>query len=658
MSINSSDDKYREMFIFETMELAGQLEQIILNSEKSNGADPQFIDEIFRIMHTIKGSSSMMFYKHIALLTHSVEDVFFYLREEKGKAFDYARLTDLVLEVIDFIKVEITRLQAGDERIGDPSTLIQEIQLFLEQLQNDPPAGQGEMGAELNPYEAVFTFVDGCEMENIRAFGIIHKLKDKAENIRHFPEELIDDENSSEIIRREGFTILFHSEEPLESLYDFLQETLFTKSLTLKRRERTVINLEEPLTDLAVKTPEATEIPETQARPDSQMSMSKQSIISVNVAKLDRLMDLVGEMVIAEAMVTQNPELANLELDSFHKAARQLKKITNELQDMVMSIRMVEISTTFHKFNRIVRDMSRQLNKGVQLRIVGEETEVDKNIIDRISDPLMHLIRNAIDHGLEHAEERKAQGKAEIGTITLEAKNAGSEVWITVRDDGKGLNKQKILQRARDNGLIIRPESELSDREIYAFIFYAGFSTNEQVTEYSGRGVGMDVVLKNIEALGGAVSVDSIQGKGTDIIIKIPLTLAIIDGLTIRIGDLKYTVPATSIKQSFRITPADVIVDPDNNEMIVVRGQCHPIIRLHELFKVPTKVTKLHEGIIMMVENDGHIICLFADELIDKQQVVVKTLPSYFKKMNGIAGCTILGDGSISLILHTSDFFS
>ncbi|MEX1030110.1 MAG: chemotaxis protein CheA [Paenibacillaceae bacterium] len=644
---SSSSEAFREMFIFETIQLIGKLEQIILNSEKCNNLDTHAIDEIFRIMHTIKGSSSMMFYKHIALVTHSVEDVFFYLRDEREKEFDCAKLTDIVLEVIDFIKVEITKLQDGQDLEGDPSILIQDIHGFLERLKNPSTAG-----TMLNPYEAVFNFVDGCEMENIRAFGIIHKLKDRAENIRHVPEDLIDDESSIGIIRKDGFKILFHSEGPQEEMYGFLQETLFIKDFTLRVIEKKVISLEEPIIDLLEKTPEK------ELRPDNQISTNKQSIISVSVTKLDKLMDLVGEMVISEAMVTQNPELADLELDSFHKASRQLKKITNELQDMVMSIRMVEISTTFHKLNRIVRDMSRKLNKEVQLQVIGEETEVDKNIIDHISDPLMHLIRNAIDHGLEHAEERKEQGKSEIGTITLEAKNAGSEVWITVRDDGRGLDKQKILKRARENGLIVRPESELTDKEIYAFIFFAGFSTNEQVTEYSGRGVGMDVVTKNIEALGGAVSVDSVQYKGTVITIKIPLTLAIIDGMTITVGGLKYTVPTTSIKQSFRITPAEVIRDPNNNEMILVRGQCHPIIRLHELFKVQTRITNLHEGIIMMVENDDNIVCLFADELIDKQQVVVKTMPSYFKKMNGIAGCTILGDGSISLILNTSDFFT
>lgn len=644
MSINSSTETFREMFIFETIQLIGQLEQIILIREKSNSLDSHSIDEIFRIMHTIKGSASMMFYKDIASLTHTVEDVFFCLRGESEMEFDCNQLTDIVLEVIDFIKIEIIKLQDGRELDGDPSKLVRDIHGFLERLNT--------RDTMLNPYEAVFTFVDGCEMENIRAFGIIHKLKDRAENIRHVPEDLIDDDNCVEMIRKDGFKILFHSDEPLKEMYDFLQETLFIKDLSLRIIEKMVISLDEPMIDLLAKTPEK------ELRLDNQMTTNKQSIISVSITKLDKLMDLVGEMVISEAMVTQNPELADLELDSFHKASRQLKKITNELQDMVMSIRMVEISTTFHKLNRIVRDMSRKLNKEVQLQVVGEETEVDKNIIDHISDPLMHLIRNAIDHGLEHAEERKKQGKVEIGTITLEAKNAGSEVWITVRDDGRGLDKQKILKRARENGLIVRPESELTDKEIFAFIFYAGFSTNEQVTEYSGRGVGMDVVTKNIEALGGAVSVDSIQGKGTVITIKIPLTLAIIDGMTIRVGNLKYTVPTTSIKQSFRITPADVIRDPNNNEMILVRGQCHLIIRLHELFKVQTKITNLHDGIIMMVENDGNIVCLFADELIDKQQVVVKTMPNYFKKINGIAGCTILGDGSISLILHTSDLFS
>jgi len=377
-------------------------------------------------------------------------------------------------------------------------------------------------------------------------------------------------------------------------------------------------------------------------------------MISVNVHKLDRLMDLVGEMVIAEAMVIQNPDLKGLELNSFQKAARQLSKITSEIQDMVMSIRMVPLSTTFHKMHRIVRDMSKKLGKEVDLEIIGEETEVDKNIIEHISDPLMHLVRNAIDHGIETCEERIANGKTRNGIITLEAKNSGSDVLIIVKDDGKGLDREKIISKASKNGLLHKAAQSMTDKEIFNLILLPGFSTKDDVSEYSGRGVGMDVVVKNIEAIGGSVSIDSIPGKGSTITLKIPLTLAIIDGMTTKVGNSRFTIPTISIRESFRPKENDIITDPDRNEMIMVRGQCYPILRLHEIYRLKTEVIDFAKGILIMVEQDERSVCLFVDELLGQQQVVVKSLPNYirnYKKITGLAGCTLLGDGSISLIL-------
>jgi len=405
----------------------------------------------------------------------------------------------------------------------------------------------------------------------------------------------------------------------------------------------------QPNTEKAVKEAGKSE---PKAKPSGgEPGVKQQSLISVNVNKLDLLLDLVGELVISEAMVTRHPELEGLPLDNFHKAARQLRKITNELQDLVMSIRMVPLAATFQKMHRIVRDMSRKLGKEVHLKVVGEETEVDKNIIEHISDPLMHLIRNAMDHGIETAEERRRKNKPAYGTVTLEAKSAGSDVLIEVRDDGRGLNRERILEKAKQNGLLTKDEAELSDRDVFGFILLPGFSTKEEVTEFSGRGVGMDVVVKEIHEIGGTVLIDSTPDVGTVFTLKIPLTLAIIDGITVRVGKAKYSVQTTSIRESFQIKAEDLITDPDGNEMIMIRGQCYPVLRLHQLFNVQTHVTRIDEGVIVMVENNEKGLCLFVDELLGEQQVVVKALPKYIKKVRGIAGCTLLGDGSISLIL-------
>ncbi len=653
-----------DMFIFETVQLIEQLELLVLDGEKSEGLG-QHIHEIFRIMHTIKGSSAMMLFNNISMLAHAIEDVFYFLRENKPTELNPSMLTDIVLAGIDFIKTEINKIMENEDCDGDPTGIIAVITRFLADLKGETghrnarivPENASERNAlwkepvsemqrEGQAYRARLYFEEGCEMENIRAFNVIHNLKSIAWNIRHFPTELTEDEQCAELIRNQGFELLFSSSSSKAEVQAMMEETMFIRELKLEEAE-TVIVLQEPVGEAAEKNTGSIPVKE-----DS--SGAKQSFISVNVTKMDKLMDLVGELVIAEAMVTLNPDLRGLPLDNFKKSARHLKKICGELQDIVMSVRMVPLATTFQKMNRIVRDMCRKLDKEVNLKIVGEDTEVDKNIIEHISDPIMHLIRNAIDHGLESQEQRLALGKPPLGQITLEAKNAGGDVWIIVQDDGKGLEREKILKKARENGLVHKPESELSDKEIYSFILLPGFSTKDSITEFSGRGVGMDVVTKNIEGVGGSVLIDSIPGQGTAISIKIPLTLAIIGGMTIKVGSSTYTVPLTSVRESFRLSDEAVIEDTEGNEMIMIRGECYPILRLHQLYKVNSSVTRLQEGIIMMVENGSERLCLFADGLLGEQQVVVKALPSYLKKIQGIAGCTLLGDGSISLILDVA----
>jgi len=683
-----SNEPMLDMFIFETRQLLEQLEQIIINSEKTSFYGQDEIDEIFRIMHTIKGSSAMMLFNNISTLAHAVEDLFYFLREEKPLDMDCSRLCDIVLESVDFIKAEMQKIENGQSPDGDASSIIENIKSFLTTLKElnytadssgvkEQSVTDGEisencisrsktaMSSEKRSFKAVIYFEEGCEMENIRAFAIIHNLKDIIEEVYYVPADIIDNDNSVEIIRREGFQIWFKTNRSFEEMYNFFSQTIFLKDLELvelnnnEEFNRFTSNQIVPEGSSSVKIPQTDkEWEEKDLKRDTRLVSSHQSIISVNVQKLDKLMDLVGELVISEAMITQNPDLAGLTLDNFQKAARQHRKIINELQDIAMSIRMVPLSTTFQKMNRIVRDMSKKLSKEVRLEIIGEETEVDKNIIEHISDPLMHLIRNAIDHGIESAEERKTKGKPEAGTVTLEAKNAGGDVLIIVKDDGRGLNKEKILKKARENGLVNRPESELTGKEIYSYIFLPGFSTKDKVTEFSGRGVGMDVVTKNIGAVGGTVSVDSVSGEGTVITLKIPLTLAIMDGMTIRVGKSTYTVPIINIRESFKAGESDVITDPDGNEMIMIRGECYPILRLHELYKVRTEITNIPDGIMVMVENQDKGLSIFADELIGEQQVVVKALPKYIrniKKVRGLAGCTLLGDGSISLILDIAD---
>ena len=364
-------------------------------------------------------------------------------------------------------------------------------------------------------YSAHVTFDENCQMENIRAFGLIHNMKDLCIDLTYQPEDLLDNDATADTIAKGGFTLAFTSKEDRGRFEHIFDQTMFLKTFTLDAEGEPAAQAAAAARPATAPAPDAVPAPaqaaqaqETQpqaahdepvqddaaAQRENLLKTVKQSQISVNIAKLDSLMDLVGEIVINEAMVTHNPDLKGLQIENFNKAARQLRKLTDELQDLVMSVRMIPVANTFHKMTRIVRDMGKRLDKEAELSIIGEDTEVDKNIIDNLSDPLMHLIRNAMDHGLEPREERIALGKPEEGRISLEAVNTGGDVLITVSDDGRGLNREKILKRARERNLLTKAESDMTDKDIYALILLPGFSTKDEITEFSGRGVGMDVV--------------------------------------------------------------------------------------------------------------------------------------------------------------------
>jgi two-component system chemotaxis sensor kinase CheA len=682
-----------EMFLFETNQFMEQFEEILINLEKSKNLSEECINEIFRIMHTIKGSSSMMMYDDIAKITHSLEELFFYIRENNIKEIDCLQISDIGFLTLDLINGELIKIQGGDNPYGNDNLHKSKIEELLNQLGKDKNMSGSDMilkeleavneaSAEDDIAEHVekkysdrvsvkVIFEENCQMENMRAFAVVNCLSDKCTDLEYYPEELFEDESSTNHIIEDGFFMTFKTELSGDELYKLLYKQLYVEEVIIEGREDEIIADEKPENMDTKYTSEETGLQDDISKNETFIlsdidkpsleaveminKSKKKNIISINVDKMDKLMDLVGEIVITESMVTKNPDLKGLELDNFGKAARQLRKLNDELQDIVMSMRMIPIGPTFHKMHRIVRDMNKNLNKSTELIITGEETEVDKNIIDSLGDPLMHIIRNSLDHGIESSEERLGKGKSEKGSIMLDAVNTGGDVIIRISDDGRGLDKESILRKARENELLIKPESEMTDREIYSMILLPGFSTKEDVTEYSGRGVGMDVVKRNIEKNGGAIQIESEENKGISISIKIPLTLAIIEGMKISVGDTIFTVPTTSIRESFKIKKEDIIRDTSGNEMVMIRGNCYPIVRLHEKYGIKTECDSLLDGIIMMVEAEDGSICIFGDELIGEQQVVVKPVPPYLgqyvEKNSGVAGCAILGDGKISLIL-------
>lgn len=682
-----------DVFLFENDDLLEHLDDILLACEKNKAFDQDSINEIFRIMHTIKGSSAMMQFNSLTVIAHKMEDLFAVVRE-KGVAKEYIEpLIDMMFRAGDFLKSEMDKVRSGQPLTTDIGNLEQEINDFLQKISGAAPALKSAPAAASSaaataapaaaraasssavaappapadlaaagdllkteaqkgfPYAARVFLDEEAQMDNLRAFMLTGELRDVVPEFDYSPTDIDTNPATAAVITRDGFFLFFRTEADLKKAVPVIENFTYTKSYS---------EIIPPAAQQKTEGPAARA--DNTARAEQQHTPVKQSLINVNLSKLDNLMDLMGEIVITESMVTSNPALQAAGLDNnFAKASRQLRKLTDELQEIVMSIRMVPISTVFQKMNRVVRDMNKKLGKNAKLVLVGEETEVDKTIVDSISDPIMHLVRNSMDHGIETPEERLRAGKPEEGTVTLTAQNTGGDILISVEDDGEGIDCAKVLSKAEKKGLLTKPASEYTEQEIFQFLLMPGFSTNDVVTEFSGRGVGMDVVKDNVEKIGGEVTITSTPGKGTKTIFKIPLTLAIINGMKISVGDTMFTIPIKNILQSFKATKESIMYDTDMREIIKVREKYYPLIRLHKAYDLDTEVTEIEDGIVILVGTHDTSFCIFADALLGEHQVVVKSLPTYLQQFrarkSGIDGCAILGDGSISLILNVQNLY-
>jgi two-component system chemotaxis sensor kinase CheA len=378
--------------------------------------------------------------------------------------------------------------------------------------------------------------------------------------------------------------------------------------------------------------------------------------VKVETQKLDGLIDLVGELVITQSLITSNNSIKTLKEQKINKDLAQVSRITSELQRNAMSLRMVQINNTFKKMNRLVRDLAHRFEKDVDFQTQGDDTEIDRNMVESLYDPLVHMIRNSLDHGLESPGDRRAQGKSPKGLLLLKAYHQGGNVVIELSDDGKGLDTQKVIERAIEKGLIQSGEA-LTTAAIHNLVFQPGFSTADKITEISGRGVGMDVVRKSIESLRGKVDFTSAAGKGSVFTIRLPLTLAIIDGMIVRVGDNRYILPTISINQSFRPKPEEYFTVKNQGEMIKVRENLLPLVRLDRLVNVSGATTDPAKALVVVVENEGQRRCLMVDEVLGKQEVVIKSLGERLKYVRTLAGGTILGDGRVGLILDINGLF-
>lgn len=689
-------------FVTESRELLEEIEpQIIAMEEHVSNAgmvDDEILNSIFRLFHSIKGMASFLDLQTVINVTHEAETLLDIFR--KGKASLAPGHIELLYKTGDFIKGLLNTIeqQLSDGGLENEAMgIIGEIQQTIQGIAaKADPAGEPEEQSPADAEAWTFTITpemikrfieDGLEileeaetsllqleskpnhyplLEQI--FRSFHSFKGNAgflgfsdlEQVSHRAENMLNEILEGQV------TVTNETISELLKTIDSLRDSLARVGDSCGQKAAEEDNL------VGEQGPPISLLEEQQAQGEAanqpingkdiggsdqnrQVNSNIQQAIRVDVEKLDTLLDLVGEMVISVAMVSHNPDLQGLQLDRFEKAISHLNKITRDIQDVSMSMRMVPLAGIFRKMVRVVRDVSYKMHKKATLEIIGEETEVDKTIIEQISDPLVHIMRNAVDHGLESPEQRRAAGKPETGRVILEARHTGGEVWILIKDDGKGLNREKILTKAHERGLLPNEKRDLKDDEVWKLIFEPGLSTAAEVSAISGRGVGMDVVKQNIEKLRGRIEIRSIPGQGTLFIIRIPLTLAIIEGMVVRVGNAMYTFPIASIKECFQPRGSQIVVNPDGLEVVNIRGELLPVIRLHQLYKVQPTFDQLTEGILIVMESEDQKCCLFVDELVGQQQIVIKPLPPALGNIRGVSGLAILGDGEVSMILDIAN---
>lgn len=696
------NEELRELldgFVAESIDSLDDNEIKIGNLENEDNQDD--LKSIFRVFHTLKGLSGFFELNIINKVTHNAENLLDLFRENPRPIEQDT--VDLLYVIFDFLQASI--VSAGenytDEDFSDQADeLMNLINLKAEEFKNTlnqirsedsskSPESDIELrqesreGQEVNFNEdtsSIKTSKLANEIDTINElFTNLKKSKDisitkniveKIELARR-EEEIRDNKELQEIL--ESLLMILDalgegSVEPEDDIFLIIESDLkilseISNSDNSDNQENDIhteenqdisIELDDDSNN-AIPNHNIQQVPQ-QSKPDTISTTSKpQSKIKkdlrVSTEKIDQLFNLVGEIITIETMLFNNKDLQGLELPNFNITASMLSKLTRELQEVTMSIRMIPLEGLFNKMNRLVRDISRKMKKEVEIDIYGQETEMDKNVIEEISDPLVHMLRNAIDHGIETAEERITKDKDKVGRIKLGAAYQGNEIHITVEDDGAGLNREKILQKAIDKGIVSKEQWDMPDAQVWQLIFEAGLSTAKQVTDISGRGVGMDVVRRNIEKLRGSIEVESRKNIGTKITFKIPLTLAIMDAMILRVGKEKYAMPILSIIESFQIKNTNVSKTMDGLEIVRVRGELYPVARLSELMKVSPDYTNLEEGILLKVQSNDKTICIFVDEILEQSQAVVKPLSSYIGEIEGVTGCMVMPDGKIGLIL-------
>lgn len=662
-------EEYLGVFIDETKEYLQQLNDTLLKIEE----DPdnlELVNDAFRVLHTLKGMAGTMGFNRMAKLCHIMENVLD--RARNGTLKISSDIMDRIFKGVDLISKALEKI------VGEGSDEIEEdVDLFVDalkelanapQVRNEEKIGEvkskGNEGVEetverivlpdevanvlkrakAEGYKTYYMKVilkEGTQLKSARIYLVLHRIEElKGEVVKTNPsiEEIEEEKFENEV---EMFVIIREDKERLSEVLTSIADI-----------DRVIIRDVEPVHEekvaKIVEKPEIEKMKEEEKREKKKISSQT---VRVDIEKLDTLMDLMGELVIARSRIVE--VLKKYNIKEVDEGLTQLSRITLDLQNVVMKIRMVPIAFVFNRFPRMVRDLSKQLNKEINFVMKGEETELDRTFVEEIGEPILHLLRNAIDHGIESKEERIAKGKPPVGTVVLSARHEGNNVVIEVEDDGRGIDKEKVLRKAIEKGLVSEARAAtLSDQEILNFLFVPGFSTREDVSEVSGRGVGLDVVKNVVESLNGSVSIESEKNRGTKVTIRLPLTLAIIQALLVKVSGFVYAIPIANVDTTLRVTKGEIQRVQDR-KVIVIRGEVIPIRELWEILQVPHEATpETMEVVIVRVGNRKFGIVV--DELLGQDDIVIKSLGKVFSDVREFSGAAILGDGSIALIVNVS----
>ncbi len=630
---------FRQTYITECFELLADMEERLLQLDEGS-TDHDSLNAIFRDAHSIKGGAGAFYLNEIAAFTHIQETLLDEMRE--GRVQATRQVIDVLLKSRDIVYQMVVAAQEEQpvpEGLG--KDVSEELEVLIGGNVKTPAAsdnGQSASPSSMQTYQIRFVPGDTLLVNGNEPMLLLRELSELG---------------NADICCDTSRLPAWEKYEP-DVCYLAWEITLETDKGEAAIREVFEFVEDECTLDITLEDKSADEKVSTAVSPGTTSVKAvapAATSIRVDIDKVDALINMVGEVVITQAMLaSQTRQLPQQEFPDLINGIEELSQHTRELQEAVMAVRMQPVKSVFARMPRLVRDLSAKLGKEVELVMQGEQTEVDKTVIEQLSDPLNHLIRNAIDHGVETPEERETTGKPRQGNVLLSAEHSGGRIVIRIRDDGQGINRERVLQKAIEKD-VVPADAQLSDHEIANLIFAPGFSTAAVLSDVSGRGVGMDVVKKNIEGIGGTVAVTSQEGEGSVFTITLPLTLAILDGMIVRIGAEHYVIPIANILEAIRPEAQEVRTVVNGMRVIKVRGEFVPLIYLYEYFKIPDALETVGEALVVLVENGDSHIGLVVDEILGQQQVVIKTLEDNADRIEGISGATILGDGKVSLIL-------